>query len=179
MTDKTKFANIAVTTDKAVLNKDIASLKNRGKRFDSDFHKAAVSCLYHAMAHGDSGALGDLRMAMPASGNRKKLDMWILAHAPYKTDDQDKLVVNQSGVPILKKSRKPEDFLMEKCAETTYYDYKPETPKVEWSLDVVMAKLEKQLGTKVDKDVITASQKAAIMTGFTNALLMEDVALAA
>jgi len=172
MTDKIKFAKIAVITDKAILNTKIASIKGRGKRLDADVHKAAVSGLYHAMQHGDSGAVGALRMALPASGNRKKLDMWIMSHAPYKTDDNGKLVTNEAGVPILKKSRTAEDFKLEDSATTPYWDFKPETTTVAWSLEVVRTKMDKQLQVKVDKEEITPAQKTAVMIGLTNAIEM-------
>lgn len=94
---------LAVITDKAGIEKAIASVANRGAKLDADIHLAAVSIMHHFAAHNDITLANRLIDAMPKSGRKNALILWFTTYGKFvvNTDKETKkihhLVYNREG----------------------------------------------------------------------------------
>lgn len=110
----------------AVINKEIASIAKAGKKLDDRIQAAGLSVLNHVGEHGDVTVAAGLLAAMPNGSRRKALVEWMLAHG--------KLIVNtdkatQKELPFL--HAKDKETLLEKAAETPWWEFAPEAKVLE------------------------------------------------
>lgn len=63
----------------AIIDKAIASIKNRGAKLDNDIQLVGLSALAHTAEHGDTGVMDRLVAAMPKSARKLALVEWMLA----------------------------------------------------------------------------------------------------
>lgn len=113
----------------------IDSIANRGKKLDTDIHRAAVSVLVHAVKHGDITLADRLRSALPASGRKNALTAWFCAYGPFAVGEKDQLLY-----------RKLDDgeFNVTAAIAEPFWQYAPEPKFVPFDLKAELQKLVKK-----------------------------------
>jgi len=144
--------------DNGLLNKAIASIKERGARLDGDIHVAACSVMAHLAVHRDTTLVKRLNAAMPKSSRRKALIDWFEKFMPVK--------VNYTTCAVtMPKADSPEwaefveDFeaTIETAIATPFWDLKPEKgEKDKLSYDQVLAYLIRKANAKDADDELQA-----------------------
>lgn len=143
-------------TDTKTLTAKIASIGKRGKKLDTDIHLAAVSCLYHTREHGDWTLFQKLCLAMPKSGRVKALCTWAEAFAPMTIDRKKFTVTLQDG-------RTPEMFKLDAADETPFWEFTQETEARDFTLEMLLRKLDNIATGGTEKQPSTPEAKAAAL----------------
>ena len=137
----------------AAINKAIASISNRGKRFDRDVQQAALSVINHAEQHGDVTLATSLVNALPKGSRSNALKAYLETFGKM-TWDKDAFR-HQSG--------KKTD--MDGAKAIMWTEFKPEPAykptDLPLSLTRLLAKVERdtEMGHKHDKEQVEAIRK--------------------
>jgi len=97
------------------LDKNIKSIKLRGKNLDILIQTTAIGAIVHAMEHGNNTPLTNLVNAMPKSGRKQALIKYLVDHTPYNwKSDKEKFT----------KPKNPKrQFMLEEAKEVPFWEY--------------------------------------------------------
>ena len=156
-------------TETSVITKAIESIANRGKKLDSDIHKAACSILSHLVEHRDSTLVTRLVAAMPKSSRRKALIDWYERLVP--------MTVNyQTGKAELAKEKSNEwrefvakaDEIVKAAIAKPFWEKEEKGEKDKLTFEAVLKYLHRKANSK-DADDITA-RKLSELVAFADRL---------
>lgn len=104
------------------INKEIASIKAAGAKFDKRVQECAIACLEHMDKHGDHTLLVRLYQALPKGSRRGSMATWIMRYSRLTAND-DKATKNEK--PFIVDKAKAND--LEGAASEMWYEAgKPE-----------------------------------------------------
>lgn len=97
------------------LDKNIKSIKLRGKNMDILIQTTAIGAIVHAMEHGNNTPLTNLVNVMPKSGRKQALIKYLVDHTPYNwKNDKEKFT----------KPKNPKrQFMLEEAKEVPFWEY--------------------------------------------------------
>lgn len=154
MTKQTK-ATFKLLEGVAIISKAITSLQTRGKKYESDLHQTAVSCLNHAGKHGDITLANRLIEAIPTLTRKNALKDWFLAFGKFKWDAETKKLAYD----------KTKATLLEEAIDMPFWSFKsePEYKPFDFNaaIQAVLAKAKKakEKGETLPDDKIEALSK--------------------
>lgn len=140
---------------KTQIEKVIASLQSRGKKYEQELHQCAVSCLNHAGLHGDITLARKLLAAIPAGMRKNALRDWFIAMGKFTWNAETKTLDFD----------KQKATLLEEAIVTPFWTFKPETDYVPFdltkALNVLLARAKKaqEKGEIVPMDKLDAIAK--------------------
>lgn len=146
------------------INKEIASIKTAGAKFDKRVQDCALACLNHMEQHGDYTLLVNLYLALPKGSRRGSMAAWIMRYSKLvaNTDKETK-----AEKPFVLDKAKAND-LVGAAAEMWYAAGKPEQAPdeildVQKAVTALLAKVKKakDAGIKIkgiDEETLAALQ---------------------
>ena len=164
-----KIGKINLITGSTAINKAIDSIAARGKRLDTDIHKAALSTLYHVLHGGKDGKpSGDTTLferlveAMPRSGRAKALVTW--------AEDYTPLTSGESGYSMAKGWQDPSNWDLEAAAADPFWAHTQEQKPANVTLKGLQSSVNKRLKTGVAQGNISEEQAAMVAQAFIAAM---------
>lgn len=135
-----KPATLKLIEGAALIDKAIASIKNRGAKLDQDIQIAGLSVLAHVQAHGDVTLADRLYNAMPNGSRRNALASWMLAFGKVRKLDK----ANASDAEALKAGRvfgynKEANTDMQGAQDKPWHEFKHVDGSIDEAFDVKAA----------------------------------------
>lgn len=155
-----KQATFKLLEGVAIISKAIVSLQTRGKKYESDLHIAAVSCLNHAGKHGDITLANRLLEAIPTLTRKNALKDWFIAFGKFKWDTETKALAFD----------KTKATLLEEAIDMPFWTFKsePEYKPFDFNaaIHAILHKAEKakQKGETLPDDKLEALAKLIEVT---------------
>lgn len=130
-------------TDPVLLDKAIASVKNRASKLDADVQLAGLSALHALETNGNVHYVNALYLALGRGQRKKALEGWLLAHGS--------LAVN-----VDKETKKDKPFSFDRKGSTDlaaadqspWYTFAPEPEIGEYDIQRALANILKQAASK-------------------------------
>lgn len=151
----TKATKFIIIEGKTNIDKLIASLQARGKKYEQELHQCAVSCLNHAGLHGDITLAQKLLSAIPSGMRKNALRDWFIAMGKFTWNSETKTLDFD----------KQKATLLEEAIVTPFWTFKPEAEYVPFDLtkaiNALLAKAKKaqEKGEVVPTDKLEAIAK--------------------
>ena len=159
MTNKIAFVPKLLVGATAI-NKAIDSIAKRGKTLDTDLHNAALSCLEHAIKHGDITLAERLVGAMPQQARKNAMRDWFINYGPF--------AYNAKNKKFTFKAKEGEVYNVAEAAQTPFWEFKPEPEYVPFNVDkailALVTKAEnavKEHGVVIDENKLRALKALA------------------
>lgn len=129
-------------SSKSDVRKQIASIRKRGARLDTDIHNCAVATLEHIQGSRDVTLATELVAAMPRSGRREALIHWYRENAPVRFNVKDeafkidkKREQEVDGFEAEREQGRLAGVDVEAGNATPFYDLTPERPPAQYDLE--------------------------------------------
>lgn len=147
------------------INKEIASIKTAGAKFDKRVQDCALACLEHMEQHGDYTLLVNLYLALPKGSRRGSMAAWIMRYSKL-TANADKST--KADKPFVLDKAKAND-LVGAASEMWYDTGKPEQSPgelldVQKAVTALLAKVKKAKDAGIKIKGIDEETFAALQT---------------
>lgn len=96
----TKPMKLKLYEGAAAINKAIDGVIAKGKAWQTEVHKCALSCINHAQKHGDITLMQRLIDGMPGASRKNALILWATFFGPFLLDEETSKLKHRKRVSI-------------------------------------------------------------------------------
>ena len=125
------------------LNKNLRSIKLRGKNLDILIQSTAIGGIVHAMEHGNNTPLTNLVNVMPKSGRKQALIKYLVDHTPYNWNNEKE--------KFTKPKNPKRQFMLEEAKEVPFWEYTVEKEPTAIDVNKVLESLIKRVSKAQDE----------------------------